>query len=144
MTRWIVLVALAGCGARPTPSSPGEPGEPFSVQAARGAELYGEHCASCHGDQGEGREGPRLVGLAQGALPLDPPPGRSVRTARFRTAADVAGFVVANMPPGAGGSLGEANYLRILAFSLKANGVDLGARHLDIEVARSLVLWPEQ
>lgn len=88
-------------------------------------DLYGEHCASCHGDSGQGGEGPPLVGLQSGALPLDPPEGAQVRTQPFRTVADIAAFVVANMPPGQAGSLAEEEYWSILAFDLKANGIEL-------------------
>jgi cytochrome c len=71
----------------------------FAEQTAHGQAVYAQHCAKCHGDNGEGDEGPRVVGLAQGALPLDPPPDRKVRRTRFVTVGDVADFVVANMPP---------------------------------------------
>ncbi|RYY75920.1 MAG: c-type cytochrome, partial [Comamonadaceae bacterium] len=40
--------------------------------AALGAKLYGEHCAQCHGEQGEGRAGayPRLAGNRAVTLPV--------------------------------------------------------------------------
>ena len=70
---------------------------------------------------------PRVVGLKEGALPLDPPATSKGRKERFVTVADVAGFVVANMPPKKGGSLSADQYWAILAFDLHANGIDLPA-----------------
>ncbi len=112
----------------------------FTEQVALGATLYAEHCAKCHGDNGEGDEGPRVVGLAQGALPLDPPPSRKVRKTRFVTVADVAEFAVANMPPKKAGTLSTEEYLAVLAFDLKANGIDLGREPLTMAKARELVI----
>src|SRR5262245_12414795 len=77
----------------------------FEAQASRGATLYARHCAECHGDGGQGGDAPRVVGLDEGALPREPPASRQVRKEEFVTVADVAGFVVANMPPGRTGSL---------------------------------------
>lgn len=111
----------------------------FAEQAAIGKNEYTNHCASCHGAGGEGGQGPRLVGLSQGALPLDPRPG-AVRTTQFRTVMDVASFAVANMPADAPGSLSQDAYWAILAFDLQANGIDLGATLLTPDVAMTLVI----
>jgi cytochrome c len=111
----------------------------FEAQAARGAALYAKHCADCHGVSGEGGDGPRLVGLDQGALPLKPPASRQVRNMDFVTVADVAGFVVANMPPGKAGSLSNDEYLAILAFDLKANGITLD-EELSLDLAAELTI----
>lgn len=107
-------------------------------QIAMGQSLYGENCASCHGAGGEGHgSAPPVVG--KGALPLDPRPG-SKRAVQFKTVADVGGWVKANMPPKAPGSLTDDQYWAILAFDLKANGVDLGGKHLDGALAQTLVI----
>jgi len=97
-------------------------------QATAGATLYAEHCASCHGDQGEGIPGgaPSLAG--KDALPLDPPASAKYRKATFHTARDVYDFVKANMPAKAPGSLSQDQYLAIVAFGLSANGVDLAEK----------------
>jgi len=97
----------------------------FADQVAAGGKLYGENCASCHGASGEGGKAPRVVGLKEGALPLDPPADRKYRKTQFVTVADVANFVVANMPPKKAGSLPADQYWDILAFDLHANGIDL-------------------
>jgi cytochrome c len=117
-----------------------EGAETFTVQAEKGAALYGQHCAKCHGADGSGDTAPRVVGLKDGALPLDPPASREVRTSQFKTVADVATFAVANMPKDAPGSLSADDYWRILAFDLKANGIDLKDQHLDMPLAQTLVI----
>lgn len=143
-----VLPALVACG--PSPSSAQLPTTPalaaahttFGEQAKAGQALYGEHCAGCHGDGGEGTaKAPRVVGMAQGALPLDPPATAKGRKTQFHTAADVAGFVVANMPPGGDSELSESGYWSIMAFDLKANGVEL-AHPIDASNASEVVLHP--
>jgi mono/diheme cytochrome c family protein len=113
----------------------------FTEQVSHGQELYGMHCAKCHGDSGEGGdEAPRVVDLKKGALPLDPPADRKARKTRFVTVANVADFVVANMPPKKAGTLTTEQYLAILAFDLKANGIDLGRDKLTLEKAASLTI----
>jgi cytochrome c len=100
--------------------------------------LYGQNCASCHGASGEGKKAPAVVGLSSGALPLDRPAGAKYRKGQFKTVADVAEFVVKSMPPTAPGSLAEEQYRDILAFDLKANGIDLGDKKLDAALAKTL------
>jgi S-disulfanyl-L-cysteine oxidoreductase SoxD len=112
----------------------------FTEQVSLGQTLFGQHCAECHGDSGQGDKGPRLVGLKEGALPLEPPASRKVRKTRFVTVADVAEFVVANMPPKKAGTLTQEEYLSVLAFDLKANGIDLGRERLTMAKAKELVI----
>lgn len=112
----------------------------FAEQVSAGQVLYSRHCASCHGGSGEGTaKGPRVVGVAQGALPLDPAPRAEARTMQFKTAADVAKFVVESMPMDDPGSLEEHEYWSILAFDLKANGITLPNK-LDATTAGQVVL----
>lgn len=137
----VSLLAVLGFSA--ACNSPGAaattPPATFAEQVARGQEHFAAHCATCHGDAGEGGKGPRVVGLAQGALPLDPPADRKHRKNKFVTVGDVADFVVANMPAKAPGSLSADQYLAILAFDLKANGIDLPAP-LTMAQARQLTI----
>ncbi|HEY2731065.1 MAG TPA: cytochrome c [Polyangia bacterium] len=126
-----LVLAVAGCATAPSaPASTPAPAS-FADQVASGQTLYGQNCASCHGASGQGDKAPRLVGLKEGALPLDPPADRKYRKGQFVTVADVAAFVVANMPPKKPGepatSLAGDQYWAILAFDLHANGVDLPA-----------------
>ena len=122
-----VLVATTGASA-----AGGE------EQAAEGAKLYAKHCAKCHGDAGQGKKGPPLVG--KDALPLDPPATAKLRKTQFHTAQDVAAFVAANMPPKKGGSLTTDQYYDILAFDLKANGVDVSGKKIDPTTAAQIKL----
>ena len=126
-----ILFAVSGCATAPaTPAAAGPSAAApatFADQVAAGQTLYAQNCASCHGDAGQGDKAPRVVGIKEGALPLDPPADRKYRKTRFVTVADVATFVVANMPPKKAGSLTADQYWAILAFDLHANGIDLPA-----------------
>jgi cytochrome c5 len=125
----IVAATAFGCahegGAAATANAPVVAADAVA-QAEAGGPLYGQFCAKCHGDSGQGTDqGPPVVGA--GALPLDPRPTAQYRKTQFRTAKDVFDFVGANMPPkGPKPSLDQ--YLAILAFDLKANGVDLSGK----------------
>jgi mono/diheme cytochrome c family protein len=142
MTRFAAIAALSAAAlvacshaktstTRPTAAS----------QIAEGGKLFAEHCAGCHGPAGEGTDkAPPVIG--KGALPFRAPPTAKKRTARFRTAKDVASFVVNSMPADDPGSLTVDQYLAILAFDLNANGVDLGGRHLDMAGVEDIVIHP--
>jgi len=137
---------LAGCDGAPeeldggTPPGDAATPNPFEAQVARGGALFGANCARCHGADGSGTAiAPRLVGLAEGALPLDPPASRMVRTAQFVTVGDVAAFASVNMPADAPGSLTTDEYYAILAFDLSANGIDLETE-LTAEIAAGLTI----
>lgn len=146
----LYLSLVVGCGGEaPPPATAGSAaGAPtaaaapttFAAQAAAGQALYAQNCASCHGDSGEGKKAPAVVGLSTGALPLDPPATAKYRKGQFKTVADVAAFVVKSMPPMAPGSLTEEQYWDILAFDLKANGIDLGDKKLDGALAQTLTI----
>lgn len=134
MKLWISILGMG------LPLACATPPKNFAEQATVGATLYGDNCARCHGASGEGGKGPRVVGLAAGALPLDPPAGAKYRTGQFKTVSDVAGFAVKNMPPDKPGSLSADEYWEILAFDLKANGIDLGDKLLTPTLAQTLVI----
>jgi len=129
------VLALAACGGSsgPAPATGGNSGD----QVALGAKLYGENCASCHGASGAGGKAPPLVGKA--ALPLDPPATAKFRKTQFHTGADVFAFVKATMPP-TGAKLTDEQYAAILAFDLKANGVDMTGKTVGPSTAASFVL----
>lgn len=133
-----ICAALVGCASV---DSKGDRAEGFSAQALKGATVFEGNCARCHGvlGQGEGGEGPKLVGLGNGALPFDPPPGAKKRTMQFRTVGDVARFVMKNMPGDEPGTLTETDYFRVIAFDLRANGIDLD-QHLDMAYADTIVI----
>ncbi len=105
-----------------------------------GGKAYGQFCAGCHGDGGQGTDkAPAVVGT--GALPLDPPAERKARKVQFHTAMDVAGFVVATMPPGDRAKPSQDQYWAILAFDLNANGVKL-TKMVSPDNAASIVIHP--
>jgi S-disulfanyl-L-cysteine oxidoreductase SoxD len=142
----LAFPALLACGGS-TPAAEGADAsaaksapENFTEQVARGEKVYGAKCSGCHGDAGEGRPGagPAVVGLDKGALPLDPPPGSKGRTTQFKTVADLANYVATTMPPNAPGSLSTDDYFSVVAFDLKANGIDLADKKLDAELAKTL------
>jgi cytochrome c len=120
-----IVFAIGGCATTPAAPATTPPPASFTEQVVQGQTLYAQNCASCHGDAGQGAKAPRVVGLKEGALPLDPPADRKLRKRQFGTVADVAQFAVANMPPKKAGSLTADQYWAILAFDLHANGIDL-------------------
>jgi cytochrome c len=108
-------------------------------QATQGGKLYAKHCAKCHGDAGQGtKKAPAVVG--KDALPLDPPATAKVRKTQFHTAQDVAQFVATKMPAPKPGSLSADEYYAILAFDLKANGVDVSGKKIDPTTAAQITL----
>lgn len=147
---FVVPALMLACGGSAPPAASATPptaeaatpsagaATDFAGQAAAGQELYGKHCAECHGKSGNDGKAPPVVGLDKGALPLDPAPTAKFRKTQFKTVADVADFVVKSMPPKAPGSLSADEYYAILAFDLKANGIDLGDKKLDGALASTL------
>ena len=96
----------------------------FDEQVEEGGALYGEYCSDCHGDAGQGTDNaPALVG--EGALPEEPPEDRQFRTNSFNTAADIYVFADEYMPANDPESVSDAKLIKILAFALHANGIDL-------------------
>lgn len=108
-------------------------------QVAEGGKLYAKNCAKCHGDAGQGtKKAPPVVGKE--ALPLDAPATAKVRKSQFHTAQDVAEFVATKMPANKPGSLTTEQYYAILAFDLKANGVDVSGKKIDPTSAAAIKL----
>jgi ubiquinol-cytochrome c reductase cytochrome c subunit len=139
----LVAATAFGCAHEGGAGAPAAPVNATDAvaQAEAGGPLYGQFCAKCHGDAGQGTDqGPPVVGT--GALPLDPRPTAQYRKTQFRTARDVFDFVGANMPPkGPKPTLDQ--YLAILAFDLKANGVDLsGKPPLTPDALSAIVIHP--
>ncbi len=135
------LVLAAACSGDDTEKdqSAESSGRTFQDQVSDGMALYGDHCASCHGDAGQGTEdGPAVVGDT--ALPRSPE-GREVRDVEFVTALDVFEWVSTNMPFENPGALRASEYVDILAFALFANGVELG-EPLSADNADDIVLNP--
>ncbi len=129
----LATLSLAACGSAQKPSTSQD-------MVSKGAALFADACAHCHGDAGQGTDkGPPVVGAD--ALPLAPRPGQK-RDVQFHTALDVFGWVRVNMPGDAPGTLSDDDYLAIMAFDLSANGVDLKDEPLDGPTAAEIVLHP--
>jgi cytochrome c len=128
---------VLGCNTTESPAAP----ETAAAQIERGGKAFGQYCARCHGDAGQGTsKAPPLVGA--GVLPLDPRPSQK-RTVQFHNALDVAKFATANMPPDKDvrAGLKASDYWAVLAFDLNANGIKL-SQPLTAENAASFVLHP--
>jgi cytochrome c5 len=139
MKRLAWLPALLACHATPAPQPPAPAPLTAASQVEQGKQLYGDHCAECHGAAGQGSaKAPPVVG--KDAFPLAPRAGAK-RDAMFHTAADVFGWAVQHMPGDAPGSLATDQYLAIFAFDLTANGIVLD-RPLDGPAAQAIVLHP--
>lgn len=145
ITIFLGAAALAlACWTTPSLAQGGDKGGEKAAmtgteQAEQGAKLYGKYCAKCHGKAGEGtKKAPPVVG--KDALPLDPRPTQKVRKTQFHTAQDVAQFVATKMPANKPGSLTADQYYDILAFDLKANGVDVSGKKIDPTTAAEIKL----
>ena len=97
-----------------------------AAQSSHGRELYGQHCASCHGDKLEGLSAPPLAGDQFTAAW-----GQSTRTVD-----DLFYVIRSSMPRPDVGSLETAEYVDILAFILSRNGVAAGSEALSAEPAK--------
>ncbi len=150
--RWVLLgagvlggIAAGACGATATGASDASLATARS-RASVGAGIYGQQCAECHGQRGEGLgNAPAIMG--PGALPefprdqtatgnpstTDPqelqirqltrPAGAPTRDP-FRTAQDVFNFVSVYMPFGRSraGQLKPDEYWAVVTYLLTANG----------------------
>ncbi len=133
-------------------------------RAPEGARLFAQHCASCHGDRGQGLTGgPPIMG--SGALPLYPDeqaaagnpqlsnPGQ-VRTQRltqvtgaaardpFQTSADVYRYISTRMPKPMrdAGSLEADEYWAILNFMMISHGLEIPEDGIDESNAASVAI----
>lgn len=90
---------------------------PFTKeQAAKGETLFQQNCAMCHGSKLEGAGGPAL---SAATLYTD-----------WGTADALYAMFSKAMPPQSPGQLKEEEYVDILAFILKFNGIPEGTKQL--------------
>ena len=132
-----LCLAAASCGGNQTTiaSSDGIPEDQWS----RGVWLYGQHCANCHGEDGEGDEdAPPLSG--EGSLPQKATWEDSPRTHDFNTAADMFSYVSEQMPPMEPGTLKEDDYWAIIFYALKQAQVEVGEPPMDASNAKNVKL----
>ncbi|HLU66099.1 MAG TPA: c-type cytochrome [Kofleriaceae bacterium] len=152
LARWLValtaagLALVSGCGAGEPPLTSDrlvDTSITLADQIAHGSEVYGAHCADCHGPAGEGTAaGPPLVG--PDALPRAPrPSGAGLRAIELHTARDVLRFMRHEMPADDPGSLDDGEYLAVLSLLLHANGVAMPGREITDEIAARIALPAE-
>jgi mono/diheme cytochrome c family protein len=104
------LAAGVSCSPQNEIVKPNVPDDPWS----RGVFLYGQHCAGCHGEDGEGTEGrPKLAPLARA-----PQPG-SDRKVTFETAADLQSYIKKTMPQLEPGTLTDAQAWDLTLYVLR-------------------------
>lgn len=94
------------------------------AQAENGLAVYQQSCAACHGANLLGSGG---VAPVRGAAFMQHWRGRSV--------AELFAYTRDSMPPGAGRSLPDADYLAVVAYLLQANGYPEGEQPLDLDEA---------
>lgn len=100
------------------------------ASAERGAPLYGEHCAGCHGKNGAGRG---TSGTAEFVPPLWGPQAFSIGAGMARLN-NAAAFIKANMPQGLAGTLDDQSAFDIAAYVIKQPRPDFARKHED---------WPQ-
>jgi mono/diheme cytochrome c family protein len=100
----LLLIGAGGCtsGSNSTPTA--------GKLADAGTTVYNEHCASCHGANGEGITGPEVIGPAN---TLD----------KYQTAKGLYDFISTAMPNNAPGSLTPEQYLSVESFLLMKNSI---------------------
>jgi mono/diheme cytochrome c family protein len=88
-------------------------------QLERGAGIYDELCASCHGRSlDDGQFGPALKGAS------------FANTWAGRSLGALGSFLQQRMPPGAEGRMTLGQYTDVLAYLLSVNGVAAGSNEL--------------
>jgi S-disulfanyl-L-cysteine oxidoreductase SoxD len=100
-------------------------------QALRGKNLYGEHCAFCHGAALEGVHAPRLVG------------DRFIDQRREAMLDGTYNFIRRSMPPPEAPRtkvITETDYLDIVTYILKANQYPSGPNDLKVEDVASIMV----
>lgn len=102
----LALLALFGSAQAQTRSG-------FTAEQARqGGAAYGQHCATCHGNNLQGAAAPPLTGSKW---------HQSIRN-RFDTGAKLVDYISKNMPVSNPGSLSADTYRQIAAYVLAKNG----------------------
>ena len=103
------------------------------AQASRGEELYGRHCAECHGS---GLDGDAVTEIP--ALTGDP----FMQRWSTRNVDELLARMQRAMPPTAPGSLARAQYVDLVAYLLKSSGFPSGfdALGTDSDRLRQIVI----
>lgn len=97
------------------------------VQASRGEELYGRHCAECHGSGLDGDAVSEIPALAQDSF---------MQRWSTKNVDDLLASMQRAMPATAPGSLTRLQYVDLVAYLLKANGFPSGFDGLGTDSVR--------
>lgn len=100
------------------------------AQAAHGKELYSKNCASCHGDNLEGKV------ISDSSSPPSLKGERFVMNWVDTTVQDLHTRLRTTMPPAMPGSLKNEEYTDILAFLLEQNAYPAGNEQLPSDPER--------
>jgi alcohol dehydrogenase (cytochrome c) len=111
-----ILIGLIAVSASSVQAKSG--GGYTSVQALRGASVYTQYCAQCHGANLQGESGTALTGPTLSAA------------YGGKTAAQLYDFISRQMPQNAPGSLSRRQYLDVTAYILSRNGFPAGSSPL--------------
>src|SRR5215469_14965341 len=103
--RIVTTLAIAACGIFVLLAQQHPPGPYTQEQATSGRAIYQTWCASCHGADLNGREGPQLAG------------GNFASQWGDRSVGELLAYLQSTMPPG-GSPLPRDSYLNLTAFIL--------------------------
>lgn len=124
LTVFAVTIGAGACGGTgtspsPTPAqttgpasvpalSPTATGTTAGALATVGSTVYTNRCANCHGDSGQGRTAPAVI-------------GSGAQMAKYNTAGGLYSKISTTMPPNAPGSLPASDYLSVTTYLLVEN-----------------------
>ncbi|MBV8638213.1 MAG: c-type cytochrome [Candidatus Eremiobacteraeota bacterium] len=107
---------------RPASSSATTTGPSFTAaQASAGKTIYSASCAQCHGADLSGGAGPALAGAAAQSLQV---------SSAFQ-------IMTTQMPPTNPGKLTHDQYVKLMAYILKQNGMKPGSTPLTFAAAQN-------
>ena len=115
------LCCAALFGAHPSVTQAEELAPSFfsQAQADRGADVYRDNCATCHGEHlNDGA----FAGALKGAA--------FKRHWNGKTLGALGQFILSKMPPGKAGQLTVEQYTDVIAFLISANAIKAGAADL--------------
>jgi mono/diheme cytochrome c family protein len=98
-------------------------------QVAAGQAVFQQICSQCHGDQGEGGEGPPII-------------GRGNALADYRNALRLFNYLLDAMPNDDPGRLSAQQYYDVLAYLLSQNNWNPEGLQVDASTAESISLGP--
>ncbi len=122
------LILAAAGAARSAAAS----GDYTKAQATAGRQVFGQHCAKCHGSNLHGQSGPPLAG----------PKFKSNLEYSKMSAKQLFAFIKTQMPYDAPGSLKKKQYLQALSYILSKNGYPQGSTPLSEKALGNVKLLP--